>query len=98
MHACMGWNKAWEGGLYQFSHGLPYSGYHPAAPCLSSGGMYTLGSTFASGAVCAVSSGLQALSRPESHLQALHAHIDCHGLPRTTHEDITVAHGDVAGV
>ena len=62
-HACMGWNKAQEGGLHQFSHGLPYSGYHPAAPCLSSGGMYTLGSTFASGAVCAVSSGLQALSK-----------------------------------
>ena len=97
MHA-WGGTRHRRAGLYQFSHGLPYSGYHPAAPCLSSGGMYTLGSTFASGAVCAVSSGLQALSRPESHLQALHAHINCHGLPSTTHEDITVAHGDVDGV
>ena len=94
----MGWNKAREGWLYQFSHGLPYSGYHPAAPCLSSGGMYTLGSTFATGAVWAVSSGLQALSRPESHPQALHAHMDYHGLLMTTHEDIAVAHGDAAGV
>jgi hypothetical protein len=29
------------------------------------------------------------------HRQGLRA---CHGLPRTTHEDIAVAHGDVAGI
>ena len=55
----MGISQLRGGPAHQFSQGLPYSGYHPNAPCLSCGGVYTVGSTLASGAVCAVSSGLQ---------------------------------------